>query len=194
MRPLWVVGFTGSLGHCSSELLRMQRRQQTLAPQTFLSSQPAPLLWELFVENSYNFVVSLPLPCTQSVWMKLSPYLSFPRLWVSFVHLFYCVGSCMQDLSLQCKDSLVVARRLSSCSFGSCGSPAKLLHSTWDLSSLTRGWTHVPCSARRILNLSTPREVSETAFSMMHCSALPYVGAASAIFLSFSPTWPGNHL
>ena len=178
MRPLWVVGFTGSLGHCSSELLGMQRRQQTPAPQTFLSSQPAPLLWELFVENSYNFVVSLPLPWTQFVWMKLSPNSLLPQA-LSFFFLFIWLCRVLAEYAgsfIAVQGLSSVAHELSSCSFGSCGSPAKLLHSTWDLSSLTRGRTHIPCIARQILNLWTPREFSETAFSMIHCLLCPTQG------------------
>ena len=32
--------------------------------------------------------------------------------------------------------------------FSSCGARASLPYSTWDLSSPTRGWTHVPCIGR----------------------------------------------
>ena len=52
----------------------------------------------------------------------------------------------MQDLSLQCMDSLVVALRLI------CSSDM------WDLSFLTRDKTYVPCIARQILNHWTTRE------------------------------------
>ena len=169
MRPLWVVGFTGSLGHCSSELLGMQRRQQTPAPQT-----PAPLLWELFVENSYNFVVSLPLPWTQFVWIKLSPNSLLPQA-LSFFFLFIWLCRVLAEYAgsfIAVQGLSSVAHELSSCSFGSCGSPAKLLHSTWDLKSRT----HIPCIARQILNLWTPREFSETAFSMIHCLLCPTQG------------------
>ena len=43
----------------------------------------------------------------------------------------------------------------------SCGAQAQLLCSMWDLSSLTRDGTHIPCIARWILNHWTPREVPE---------------------------------
>ena len=60
----------------------------------------------------------------------------------------------MRDLALQLMDSLVVARRLSSCR-----ARASWLYSMWDLHSLTRDATHIPCIARLILNHWTTREV-----------------------------------
>ena len=38
-------------------------------------------------------------------------------------------------------------------------SASRLFHGTWDLSSLTKGWTHVPCIARQILHHWTTRGV-----------------------------------
>ena len=55
----------------------------------------------------------------------------------------------MWSLQLWCKVSKVW--RLSSCSM-------------WDLSSLSRDWTHVPCIARQILNHWITREVLGTMF------------------------------
>ena len=40
----------------------------------------------------------------------------------------------------------------------------------WDLSSLTRDWTHVPCIAGRILNHWTTREVSSLVIFNFHFS------------------------
>ena len=67
----------------------------------------------------------------------------------------------MQDLLLWCVGSsswrsvsLVEARGLSSC-----GAWAQLPHGMWDLSSLTRDQTHIPCIGRWILNHWTAREV-----------------------------------
>ena len=56
----------------------------------------------------------------------------------------------VRPLHLWCMGSR--AHWLSSCS-------TKLLHSMWDLSSLTRDWTHVPCIGGQILNHWITREV-----------------------------------
>ena len=45
------------------------------------------------------------------------------------------------------------------CGLSSCIVQARLLHSMWDLSSLTRDGTHMPCIARWILNHWITREV-----------------------------------
>ena len=42
------------------------------------------------------------------------------------------------------------------CRLSSCGTRAELLHSMWDLSSLTRDWTSVPCIASRFLTTGPP--------------------------------------
>ena len=63
----------------------------------------------------------------------------------------HCV---LEDLPLQCTDSLVVMHRLSSC-----GTQPLLLHGTWDLSSQARDQTCVPCIARQIINHWPTREV-----------------------------------
>ena len=55
--------------------------------------------------------------------------------------------------------SLVEAREL-----GSCGVWAWLPHGMWDLSSLTRDQTRVPCIVRRILYHWTTREVPQPFF------------------------------
>ena len=64
-----------------------------------------------------------------------------------FIYLAASGLSCdTQNLSLQCADSPAVAGGRSSCGtqalensgFSSCGTLAKLLHSMWDLSSMTR--------------------------------------------------------
>ena len=64
---------------------------------------------------------------------------------------------CHGDLSLQHVDSLFAVQGLSSYS-----TQAELLCGMWDLSSLTRGRTHVLCIARQILNHWTDREVPES--------------------------------
>ena len=72
-----------------------------------------------------------------------------------FVYLLGCIGSqlwhmgsslCHADLLLQCSDSLVVVLGLSSCSM-----QAQLLEGMWDLSSLTRNQTPIPCIASGFL-------------------------------------------
>ena len=45
----------------------------------------------------------------------------------------------------------------------------------WDFSPLTKDWTHVPCTARQILNHWTPREIPKyllIALEYKHCSPL----------------------
>ena len=59
----------------------------------------------------------------------------------------------MRDLLLLCTYSPVVASAVTGCDAW-----AQLLQDIWDLSSLTRDWTHVPCIARQILNHRTTRE------------------------------------
>ena len=61
--------------------------------------------------------------------------------------------------SLRHASSLVEARKLSSC-----GVQAWLPHSMWNLSSLTRDQTRVPCIVRRILYHWTTREVPYIVF------------------------------
>ena len=51
------------------------------------------------------------------------------------------------------------------CGLCSCGKQAWLLCGMWDLSSLTRDQTHIPCIRRKILNHWTIREVSLEGFS-----------------------------
>ena len=45
-----------------------------------------------------------------------------------------------------------------------CGSWAQLPHSIWDLGSLTRDWTPIPCIGRQILNHWTTREAPWVCF------------------------------
>ena len=47
-----------------------------------------------------------------------------------------------------------------------CGMWAQFLCSMQDLSSLTRDWTHIPCTARQILNRWTTREVPRLSFNI----------------------------
>ena len=53
----------------------------------------------------------------------------------------------MQDLLFLCMDSVLVVFRLCCSTWW-----ASLPHSTWDLSSWTRDWIHVPYIGRQILN------------------------------------------
>ena len=73
------------------------------------------------------------------------------------IYLFGCIESQLRHTGslLYHAWPFVAAHRLSSC-----GTRAPLLCSTWDLSSLTRDRTCVPCIARCILNHSTTRERS----------------------------------
>ena len=76
---------------------------------------------------------------------------------------FCCI---MWDLLLQHTGSLTVAHGLSSCNiwdpelkgFSGGSAQAWLPHGMWDLSSLTRDSTCVPCIARWILNYTTHQQ------------------------------------
>ena len=86
-------------------------------------------------------------------------YLNFKHCTFKKISFFLYVAalglSCIvQDFSLQPTDSLVLASGLPSY-----GTQAYLLHGMWDLSSLTRDWTHIPCIAKWILKPWTTRKV-----------------------------------
>ena len=70
---------------------------------------------------------------------------------------------------------LVAACRIFGCRLSSCGTQAQLPQGMWDLSSLTRDWTHIPCTARWILNHWTAREVPSPTVSLhsVACAADP---------------------
>ena len=82
----------------------------------------------------------------------------------------------MQDLFLQCTDSLVVGQRLSHCS-----TRALLLHGIWDLNFSTKDQTQVLCIARGILNHWTTREVPYSFFYCC-CIILYYVNKSQFIY------------
>ena len=65
----------------------------------------------------------------------------------------------------------------------------KLLHGTWDLSSLSRDQTRIPCIARWILNHWATREVSQPALS--YPSRLNS-GASSLESPLHQPTWDAH--
>ena len=78
-------------------------------------------------------------------------------VWV-FSLQFCCMGSRAHGLcSLQHTGSLAEA-----CKLNCCGMPALLSCGMWDLSSLTRDQTHIPCIVRWILYHWTTREVPYT--------------------------------
>ena len=79
--------------------------------------------------------------------------------------------------------------------FSSCSMWALLPHSVWDLSSLTRDRTHIPCIGRWILNCWTTREIPRVLhfllllshFSRVRLCATPETAAYQASpFLGFS--------
>ena len=69
-------------------------------------------------------------------------YLSNLFCFVLFLTIFGCAGSSLQHTG-----------------FSSCGAQAKLPCSMWNLSSLTRDRSHIPCIGRWILNHWITREV-----------------------------------
>ena len=70
--------------------------------------------------------------------------------------------------------SLVVA-----CGLSSCGAWASLPCGMWDLSSLTRDRTRVPCVGRRILNHWTASEAPRARLLTCTCRGLPVSGGAA---------------
>ena len=92
----------------------------------------------------------------------------FLKIYYLFIYLFGCIGSQLRHTgsSLWCAGLplVVLHRLLSSCGvwvflFSSCGVQAQLPRIMWDLSSLSRYQTHVPCIVRCILYPWTTREV-----------------------------------
>ena len=76
-----------------------------------------------------------------------------------FINLFFWL---CQIFIAVCELSLIVGwgllvwgHRLQAHRLSSCGTQAWLPWGVWDLSSLARGWTRVPCIARQILNYRT---------------------------------------
>ena len=98
--------------------------------------------------------------CIYFKCQRLNIFLLFMYLAVSGLGCgtpdLHCV---LCDLSFRHTDSLLVVCRLCSC-----GMWSYLLHSMWDLNSLTRNQTHVPCIARQILNNRTTREIPHHLF------------------------------
>ena len=94
--------------------------------------------------------------------MSFHPVLIIPFLYIYlFVFIFLAVPglSCsMQFFFFHLCRILAVAR---------CSSQASLLFSMWDLSSLTKDRTQVPCVGRQILNHCTTREVP---MQILNCS------------------------
>ena len=110
------------------------------------------IIWYVIIDKKEIFPYAQVCTCSRSSWLSL----------VSFFFLIYLAAlrlSCgMWDLCMWC--------RLSSCGAQApehAGSvvvaQAELLQNIWDLSSLTRDWTHIPCVARQILYYWTTREV-----------------------------------
>ena len=67
---------------------------------------------------------------------------------------------------------------------GSCGTQAELLSGMWDLGSLIRDRTHVPCIARQIPNHWTTRDVPWWVFQIL--TFIPISGWVKACQLEFS--------
>ena len=97
----------------------------------------------------------------------------------NFFFFFFCVGSSWLQVSrlslivgvgllstcgLPTVEAFAVERRLQG--FRSCSAWAALLLGMWKKSSRTRDWIHVPCTARRILNHWTTREVLSFLFQI----------------------------
>ena len=93
------------------------------------------------------------------IWiLSIVPFKKYLSLFLFFISFALGLSCIVQDFSLQPTDSLVVASGLPSY-----GTQAYLLHGMWDLSSLTRDWTHIPCIAKWILNHWTTRKVPKPA-------------------------------
>ena len=83
-----------------------------------------------------------------------------PDSWYKIISFFFIY------LFIQLHRVLVAGHGILQCSpqILSCGTWAQLLCSTWDLSSLTRDRTQVPCTSRQTLSHWTTREVPRTLF------------------------------
>ena len=100
-------------------------------------------------------------------WIKERNRKISPSFFWIFIYL--AVSSQLQHVesSLHHAGYFVEEHGLSNCGtrspecsgFSSCIAWAQLLHGMWDLSSLTRDWTCVPCIVRWILNCWTTGEV-----------------------------------
>ena len=108
-------------------------------------------------------------------WIKERNRKISPSFFWIFIYL--AVSSQLQHVesSLHHAGYFVEEHGLSNCGtrspecsgFSSCIAWAQLLHGMWDLSSLTRDWTCVPCIGRQTLNHWTTREVPAL-FFLMH--------------------------
>ena len=125
--PLPLMGLPGkkTISYFSKYLCRAAFSEKTLIPPVspHLSSKMHPSFYTLLKEISCVFVHL------------------FVAIWLPWV-LVLAGGSLLWRT-----DFLVMARGL-----GSCGLWASLLLSMWDLHSLIRDWTCVPCIARQILS------------------------------------------
>ena len=136
-------------------------------------------------QHSASSVMPRAWPSTCSLGTQVKRV--YPRMFtlrvflLIFIYLFiYLVASGLscstRDLSLRCAGyylqragfSLVVACGLSSCSMR-----ASLPDGMWDLSSLTRDQTLIPCIGRWILNRWTTREVPHTEVLCVHPLSIP---------------------
>ena len=96
---------------------------------------------------------------------------------------FVAVCGLLSSCGLRVFSSLVVAHGLCSCGMwavveahelSSCGIWAPLPHGLWDLSSLTRDWTLIPCTVRWLLYHWTAREVPMLSLCKFPKAAVPF--------------------
>ena len=123
--------------------------------QLHLPCSPAkahPLLFFTYIFFSYLLPL-LHWPLYQKLPFYSTP--SYLSIWLHLVLVAACrifIASC-EISSMWRMDSSVVHW------LSSCGRSAQLLFAMWDLSSLTRDWTHIPCITRWILYHWATREV-----------------------------------
>ena len=117
-----------------------------------------------------SFVVArrLPSSCGARVFSSLVVACGLQGAWA--LQLQYAGSRARGLCSLWHTGSLVEA-----CELSSCGARAQLPRGMWDLSSLTRDRTHVPCIGRRILYHWTTREVPSVCFKIA-CVGILAVG------------------
>ena len=100
----------------------------------------------------------------RGVWVYTAVDGMLPAL--AYADIFFCfmlIFSFLKTLISLSGFSLVVACRL--CCWGT---QVWLSIGVWDLSSLTKGQTHIPCIGRQVLNHWTTREVPHFYFILFH--------------------------
>ena len=150
----------GCLFFCPQHYFTQPPPPQCSPPHPLLSTLPSYLCLKVVRQEFcyFAFFKNISVFTYTHTFCLPYPYLN-KYLYLFFLIYFYlsgCFGSQLQHSgsSLHHVESFIVAHRPCSC-----GMWAQLPYGMWDLSSPTRGRTHVPCIAWQILNHWTTREM-----------------------------------